>query len=249
MLRSPSRKARHLIASTDVDRVFDDACIDRLMQIAKFPAGGDKKTFAEGIRDAARIYVRDANEPATVNELTDEIEMLWHAANERQYDELASMLGALSERTRNELNERGRRRAPAILVPIPDAVRDAVQRDRACDIIVRICEIGGRDNGSSWQPLLYAPDRKPRFPKRKVERDFVMHLRLAWLHATGKPPTATVNPSRPNRPFANFVRDCLQLVGASHADHVGLINEISKRRRAMKRRRGQPMKRGLPWPY
>jgi hypothetical protein len=238
MLRSPSRKARRPIAPLDVDRVFEGACIDTLMQIGKFPARGDKKIFAEGIRDAARIYVRDANEPTTVNELADEIEILWRTANGRQYDEVANLLGALSERTRNALNERGQRRTPGIVLPMPEALRDAAQQETACDTIVRLCQIGDRVKGSSWQPLFYAPDRKQHFPKRKAERDFVMHLRLAWLHATGNPPAPTARDASAGRaisPFARLVRECLRLMGAQITDSgaVELINELHRRRQHM----------------
>jgi hypothetical protein len=82
---------------------------------------------------------------------------------------------------------------------------------------------------TTWQPKLFAPEPDQHPPKREAERQFVMHLQLAWLEAVGKPPTATVNPSRSDRPFANLVRECLKLVGAN-ADAVALINELQRRR-------------------
>ena len=68
-----------------------------------------------------------------------------------------------------------------------------------------------------------------------------MHLQSAWLEAVGKPPTATVNPSRPDRPFAILVKKCFQLAGA-RADHVGLINEL-RRRRMVERKRLADLRR------
>jgi hypothetical protein len=85
----------------------------------------------------------------------------------------------------------------------------------------------------AWQPSLYAPERISHPPKREAERWFVMHLRLAWLEATRKPPTATVDPGSPDRPLAEMLQGCLELVGAGHADAVGLINDLHKRRLQM----------------
>ncbi|WP_439370968.1 hypothetical protein [Bradyrhizobium sp. DASA03120] len=76
-------------------------------------------------------------------------------------------------------------------------------------------------------------DPAARSAKRELERRFVMNLQLAWLEATGEKPTATVSPSDPDRPFANFVHECLRLVGASHADAVGLINDLSRQRKIL----------------
>jgi hypothetical protein len=56
-----------------------------------------------------------------------------------------------------------------------------------------------------------------------------MHLQLAWLEATGKPPSLAASAARPG-PFARMVGKCLELVGAGHADAVGLINELNRRR-------------------
>lgn len=63
-------KLRRTIASEDVDRVFTGKCIEKLA--ARLPAGADRRRFAKGIREAARIYARDAREP-TANELRAEI--------------------------------------------------------------------------------------------------------------------------------------------------------------------------------
>ena len=66
----------------------------------------------------------------------------------------------------------------------------------------------------------------PRPAKRDAERHLVANLRLACLEATGsEKPITTVNPAYPD-PFANFVHECLQLVGASHTDAIALVNEL-----------------------
>ena len=129
--------------------------------------------------------------------------------------------------------------------PSVRALRDASRRDKACEMIERLCRISGgyvegrkRSSGKrskTWRPLLFAPLPNEHPPKRAAELRFVMHLQLAWLEAVGKPPTATVNPSRPDRPFPNLVRKCLKLVGA-RADAVGLINELQRRRKDERKR-------------
>jgi hypothetical protein len=53
---------------------------------------------------------------------------------------------------------------------------------------------------------------------------------VAWLEATGERPSLAANPARPG-PFARIARKCLEIVGASHADVVGLINELNRRRK------------------
>src|SRR5262249_23934952 len=103
-----------------------------------------------------------------------------------------------------------------------------------------LCQFGGaygegRRRGPAkrsrtWRPLLYAPQLCRNFPKRAAELNFIIWLQIGWLDATGKLPSLAANPDRPGR-FARMVRECLQLVGASHADAVGLINELNKRRR------------------
>jgi len=52
-----------------------------------------------------------------------------------------------------------------------------------------------------------------------------MWLQTAWLEATGKSPSLAANPARPG-PFARMAKEAFVLVGASHADAVGLINDL-----------------------
>jgi hypothetical protein len=220
---------RDRIAVRDVTRVLDDNCVEWLACIGDLPAAADMRVFADGIRDAARIYARDAREPANVNELHSEIEMLHKAAKRREYELVANMLAAeLSATARDLLNERGARPNLGIQLPSPEALLDDVQRETACSNVTRLCQDGADGSGA---PVLYAPERSRHFPKRSAERNFVINLRLAWLEAVGEPPAATVNPSRSDRPFANLARKCLRLVGAPHADAVELINELNRRRR------------------
>lgn len=233
------RKARPVVAAADVPAIFDEACIQRLAAIAKLPFNADLSAFAQGIREAARVYARDAR-GANVNELHAEIATLHRAADRRQYNRVSDLLSRLSSDARELLCDRGAR--PSL--PNAEALRDLRQRDAACDDVARICRIGGcfvegrrRLSGKrsrTWRWLYYAPNPQRNFPKREAERSFVMMLSLAWCEAAGKPPPRTARHADAGRklgPFAGFVSECLCLVGANHADTVELINELNRRRK------------------
>ena len=199
---------------------------------------------------AARIYARDAREP-NENKLHAEIAALHKAAESHDYELVANLLAALSPRSREQLNDRGKRPGFGFGLPMPQGLREPKLREEACTSVARLCRTGGgyvdgrlRRSGKrsrTWRWRLYAPEPRSHFPKRQAERDFVMWVRLAWLEAVGEAPSATVNPGRgklrpngsrePAGLFARMVRECLRLVGASHADTVGLLNELARRRR------------------
>lgn|SRR5215831_89599 len=231
------RKSRHPIAAANIPHIFDDDCIQKLVAIAKLPADADSKRFAEGVRKAASIYARDARVP-TDNELHTEIYKLYRAAERRQYERIAVLLEDLSLEARDWLNKRGSRLR--VELPAPEALRDISAQQKACDIVLKLCQYGGRHaegrkrpsgkRSHTWRPLLCAPQPRRNFPKRDAELNFIMWLQIGWLEATGKRPSLAANPNRPG-PFARMVRECLELVGASHADAVGLINELNERRR------------------
>jgi hypothetical protein len=275
--------ASHIIVEDEVPRVFDDACIARLV-IGQAPDAADRprfadsareaariqerdarivrsavdrlglpdaaawRRFADGVREAARMYAGDARTPS-VGEMRGEIARLHRAAARREYERVADLIEALSPEARRRLQARASTPGfnnAKLKMPPPEALRDPARREPACDVVRRFCSLGRRyiegrmrpsgKRSRTGQPLLHAPKPLPHPPKRDAERQFVINLQLAWLEATGEKPTATVNPSRPDQPFANFVRECLKLVGACHADAVGLINELSRRRREMNRR-------------
>jgi hypothetical protein len=147
--------------------------------------------------------------------------------------------------------DESRRRRPTSIqwtstsVPSPETLRDRARREEACATVVKLCQYGGhwvqsrkRPSGKrswSWRPYLRAPKPQRHFPKREAELTFVMWLRIAWLEATGKEAPRTTDPRRPG-PFARMVKECLKLVGAAHADAVGLINKLNQVQRAMRSR-------------
>jgi len=233
-------KARHTIAVEDVCRVFDDARIERLVRVARLPIGTDVKRLADGIRDAARIYARDASEP-TVNELRAEIEQLHRAAARGKYDQLAKLLEALSPKARRLLGARGKRLG--VSLPPAKALQTA-EAERASAIAVKITSVGGqyvqgrkrlgeKRSRPAWQPLIYAPDARQHFPKREAERNLIINLQIGWFEAVQEQPSVSVNRQRPS-PFAKMAAECFKLVGAAHADVFGLINSVNRRRRIKK---------------
>jgi len=244
----PASKARRPISAEEVARVFDDACIEKLAGIGKLPAGADRKRFAEGIREAARMYATDARTP-NVNALHDEIAELHRAADRRLYEQVACLMERLSPRAHDMLSERGSRLG-GIELPSPDALRDNERREAACAAIAQVCRIGGRlvegrrrPSGKRsrlvWQPVLYAPKKEKNFDRREAERNFAMWVRLAWVEATNAIPARTArhgDRSRDPGPFARMLQKCLHLVGALDADVVELINKLHRLRRWMERR-------------
>jgi hypothetical protein len=58
-----------------------------------------------------------------------------------------------------------------------------------------------------------------------------MWLRIAWLDATGERQRARTAARTLDilGPFAKFVCECLNLVGAKHVDGIALINEAKER--------------------
>jgi hypothetical protein len=247
-----TNKARSIIAAEDVTVIFNDTRVAELARTAKLPDGTDMAALAEGTREAARIFARDARVP-TGNELHDEIGGLHKTADRHLYEEVAGQLERLSPRARDILRDHRGARGSRTLLPSPEALRDPVRREAACDAIVSLCRIGvqlvegrrrpsGKRSRPTLRPLLHAPEPQRNFTKRDAERHFVMLLSLAWLEATGSAPSRTARHSDDSRkvgPFARFARECLRLAGASGADVVEIINDARRRHREMERpRRG-----------
>jgi hypothetical protein len=138
--------------------------------------------------------------------------------------------------------------AAGIELPPTETLCDETQREKACDAIVMLCRTGGRHiegrkrpsgrRSRSWQARLYAPEPSRHPGKRKAERAFLRRLQLAWLEATGERPSMTAHHVNLG-PFAKMVRESLRLVGAAHADAVGLINELNRRRHVNRRVRAR----------
>jgi len=246
-----TKKARPIIAADEVAAIFDDAQVFRLAKAAKVPPGTNMVLLAEGVREAARIFVRDANLPAG-NELHYVIADLHKASDRHRYDEVAALMENLSPQARDMLIDRSAQRTIEIELPPPDSLRDPARRDGACETIARLCRSGGRIVAGrrrpsekrslpTLRPLLHAPEPQRNFMKRDAERDFVMWLSIAWQEATGAAPSRTARHRVDGRdvgPFARFARECLHRVGAPDADIVELMNGLHQRHREMERRVG-----------
>jgi hypothetical protein len=135
-------KRRTVIAAADVERVFDDPCIGRLAKMSRLPQNADLLRFGDGIRQAVLIYARDVGRP-TPAEIRDEIERLHRAAVRRNYDEVRERLVVLTPESRRLLSDRGARPSLRLTLPTPEVLADEGRCDAACDVVRRICNIGG----------------------------------------------------------------------------------------------------------
>jgi hypothetical protein len=230
-----SKKTYRFIEANDVERVFHDECMDRLARIVELPSTADRSRFDAGVREAARIYAEVVRKP-NVNAVGEEIATLHHAASNYENEHVAVLREALSPEVVRLFDTREATigfKIAGLKFPSAEDLRDPDRSREACDVVRQFCSSG---LGPRQRPLLSAPERKTRPSRRDAERQFVTNLRLALLEA-GSPPQATVNPERPDRPLAHFLEECLTLVGASHADAVGLINKLNQRRNALKKPR------------
>jgi hypothetical protein len=218
---------------TNVLHSLDDACINRLAD--KLPADADRERFAEGVREAARIYLREVWAP-NVNKLHAEIAALHAAAQHKRYGQVADLLEMLSPQAFRLLSSQ----RLSVQLPAPTDLREPRRQRSACEAVFRLSQRGGAivkdrlrgpdKRSRKWRPLLVGPDPRRHVPKRDAERNFIMWLQIAWLEATGAPPGLAANARRPG-PFTLMVREALKLVGGGHADAVGLINQLNRSRK------------------
>jgi hypothetical protein len=228
-----SYKRPEVIAFSDVATCFDEACIRKLATIAQLPPSANLQDFGWYIREAAEMFVVESQFP-TRNEVRSEIASLHDAAEHRDYDEVA--------RLREVLTQEASAFLPQGLPSVAD-LRDNDSRDAAAGLLASLCRIGGelvegrhRSSGeqSSAQlaPILCAPAASRNVSRREAERNFVERLSIAFWEVTGKRPPRTARRADAGRelgPFAQFVKECLRLVGAGYADPVGLINAVGAR--------------------
>jgi hypothetical protein len=233
------RNVREILSGSQIESIFNALCISRLATIARLPPDADLQRFGDGIREAVRIYFRDVCEP-NENQLHQEIKRLHNAARKKDYQQTAAMVSGLSDRglrllSQRTVNEDGGFQFPSLVELLsPDL------RDRACEKIAALCAFGGKGKpgrtrptgkrSQSWEWLLYAPAPKTTFEKQAADRTFIMWLRVAFLEATGEPPSKSTNNSQKG-PFARLVRMCFDLSGVVGVDEVALINGVLERRR------------------
>ena len=121
------KKRRPIISEEEVSAIFDDARVVKLASIGRLPANANKAVFSAGIREAARIFARDARIP-TGNDLHAEIRELHRAADRQRYDEVFGLLESLSPAARALLQDRAAR--IGIELPPSDGLHDPERRRR-----------------------------------------------------------------------------------------------------------------------
>ena len=202
------------------------------------------------MRGAVRDYALAVRAP-TSNDLHREIKALHRAAVREQYDELANLLDRLSPPARAWLNQRGQRPgwqsiygSQGAKLPAANEVRKST-RHEACTLVRGLCTAGGRiikgrrrptgTRSLSYQTVLDAPTPSRHFSKREAELDLITSLQLSFVGATGKMPALTARRGFLG-PFARMTQQVFHFAGAAHADVVGLINELNRRRIVSERR-------------
>jgi len=120
-----AKRDRPIIAAEDVAVIFDDVQVVQLAK-TKLPPGADMAALAKGVREAARIFVREAGTP-TGNLLHKEIAKLHKVATATdcpRYDEVAALMESMSPQALDMLKDRGAQPTIGIDLPPPDALRD-----------------------------------------------------------------------------------------------------------------------------
>jgi hypothetical protein len=227
------------ITVEDVDHIFDDACINELVGIAKLPSSADHRRFGESIREAVRIYAHDVREP-NANQLHSQILDLHRAAQRQEYERVATLIQNLPQIALGLLEDNAAQQDAGISL---EALHDEAQRESVCAKIAGLCRIGGgklkgrkRPTGRrsvSWRWQLHAPAPTTTFLKRQAELNFVMNLQLAWAEATGEKPAQSANAYNLG-PFARMAQKCFKLAGTAsttNASVAGRINELNQLRK------------------
>ena len=196
----------------------------------------DFPTFEASIRSDFEVFQRDRT-AISANHQHDEIDRLYKTANRGKVVPVITALRNLSQESIASLSERGDRIGLAL--PNPAQLAEAHEPLPLCQIIARLCRIGGKWNTKEdtsdntprrWVTELHAPEKKRNFAKRAAEKAFIINLQLTWLKTTGQMPAVTANHEVPG-PFVRFVKDCLSLAGVEYVDVVETLNSITHDRK------------------
>jgi hypothetical protein len=234
--------------------------IAKLAREGTFPEKTNLAVLSASVEEALKLYCPDLNMSPTNR--NDEISKLYKAASSEQPEKTAVLFRKLSLLSRSAIEQRARVRK--LQLPLEgDFLREDTRRV-ACGTIATLTQTGGRwvektkksTDGKlrrwrTWEPYLLAPQLPhetksssaewKRRPKKGAEKIFISWLRLAWLEATGKIPSATAKRVRTSTwgngagkslggPFVRFVEPFLKLAGATDASAVNLINELNNER-------------------
>ena len=218
-----------------VAALFGEDTIERLVNLSKFPPNGNRHVLVRFVQDAAYFYFQESR-LLSAKSSHDEVEQLFKAADQKSYDTLEKCIREISPGIRASLKARADWRE--IQFPEPTDFQNVLRRDAACEAILSLTSLGistmgrRRSNGKNSRtikPTLYAPTSPRNFSTRVNELAFVERLQVTWREATDCEPARTANRYTAG-PFVRFVKECLRLVGAPHADPSGLINAINRRK-------------------
>ena len=106
------------------------------------------ETLRGGIREAARIYVREVRAPND-NKLHAEIAALHAAAQHKRYGQVADLLEGLSPKASGLLSKR----RLSVELPTPADLREPDQQRNACEAVFRLCQRGGALSKTACEAL------------------------------------------------------------------------------------------------
>jgi hypothetical protein len=241
-----ARKDWRVPTPEELPSIFDDKFIGGLAQTARLPPTAEIPRFAAAVRDAARLYIRDAS-VASINEVHHEVDRLLRAADRAVHarkrkdaacEIVAARVERLSERTRELISEWGG------TLPDPEVLRNPATQHAACETIASLCRIGagwregrrrsGGRRSMTMVSVLHAPPPQQHPARREAQLNFVTWLQVAYLEAAGRPPPATTHPDRPS-PFAQMVQVCLDKLEAE-GSAVEMINELRRKSKQTRQR-------------
>ena len=218
---------------------------------AKMPAGADRAALAAGVADAVSIFRRDAAEPRAA-ELRAELSRLL-AISERNPDQLPTAMDALSPGARSWLATRRDallRPGRALLMPGP-GVPAAVAARTIVMLLVAGFEVapdrnrpGGKKSRLFIKVKLRMSPARAGAPKKESILTLVMWLQIAWLDATGEPPSATAHHDNKG-PFCRFVESVLTIVSPYNKNTAYYINKLHSRQKKLHSRQKSPVRRFL----
>ena len=249
-----SGNGRPLRGPKDVDRVFSDDTIEKLVRDAKLRLlpNTDLNRLCRQICSAVSDYLRDSDQltgPVEIRRTLSGIARLLKAAKEGNQVAATKAAKHIEEcqHLTNGLLDRlvWPRRLPSV-----DGLRDPSTARKTAKAIYPLLlrgadwkpgrnRPGGKRSRPTLVPILNAPvPGRGRPPRHPAELLLLMRLDAIYWKATGKKPPRDAHSQKPG-PFPRFVEAVFKLAGETHVDVCELIRERAKCADEAKKRRKQ----------
>ena len=234
-----------LIAEKDIDAVFSDAAVAKLLHRVSADAAIIGRA-GRSIREAVHVYLALRARTAW-KDIRRQIERLYGLAeraarsSEPAITELAERIAGIDPAVRQSVERSIYRR---VAFPTADEIRNEGTRQAAISRLQSILSTGlkwakgrKRPNGQrsrSLKPLLRVPDLGRGRPRDIAARELMQNLRLIWLETSGQRPPNWVSADNSTlQPFFVFVSEVFGRLGIKNYEE--LVNEREIARRIMER--------------